>query len=360
MQTLTTTEIKHKNTVDNLTNNIIKQDFEYCIKKSEEVIEILQNHKKSNGENIADSYIASILASILVTINKKYNITKKEYKKLPFDIVDNYKNYNDYFDYYTALLDSKKHDMTPKQLASTVSLEDIIRKRDEWGKKKEGCTEHLILSLYTMIEPVRNDFVNVRIFYSIEESKDYEKNYMLLNDEPKLFLKIFKNANSIGETIIDLPSELVDVIKSSLLLKPRDYLITQNEAAKTNIIYSVGSFRTILSRLLDNIFGKKGVCINNFRHITVSTKIIDITPKEQIKMAGNMCHSLRAQQKYIKALPKPEIIEIIDEPEIIEIIDEIIVNKKIYGNIELKKQIDKMQMLLDLAEEFGYELTKKK
>jgi hypothetical protein len=358
----TTTEIKHKNTIDNLTNNIIKKDFEYCIKKAEEVVEKLQNHKKSNGENIADSYIASILASILVTINKKYNITKKEYKKLPIDIVDNYKIYNDYFEYYTVLLDSRKGEMTKKQLASTVSLNDIIEKRDEWGGKKKGCTEHLILSLYTMIEPLRSsDFVDVRIFY--EEVNDYNKNYMVLNDEPKLFLKIFKNVDSFGETIIDLPSELVDVIKASLKLKPRDYLITQNEAAKKNEIYGVGSFKITLTRLLVNIFGKKGVCINNFRNITVSTKIIDITPKEQIKMANNMLHSLRSQQKYIKPLLEPEIIKIIDEPVIIdEIIDEPvnIVNKKIDGNIELKKQIDKMQMLLDLAEEFGYELTKKK
>jgi hypothetical protein len=246
MQTLTSTENKHKTTIDNLTNNIIKQDFEYCIKNAEKVVEILKNHKKSNGENIADSYIASILASILVTINKKYNITKKEYKKLPIDIVDNYDIYDDYFDYYTALLDSRKGEMTPKQLAAYVSLDDIKKKRDEWGKKKEGCTEHLILSLYTMIDPLRSsDFSNVRIFY--EEVNDYTKNYMVLNDEPKLFLKIFKTVNALGETIIDLPSELVDVIKKSLLLKPRDYLITQNEAAKKNEIYGVGSFKITLT-----------------------------------------------------------------------------------------------------------------
>ena len=150
-------------------NDTDEKDLDYIIRHSVDVIKKLRESKKNGGESYSENYIKNILCTILSEINRKFNVSKNDQSKLPKDLIEHYKNFDEYYNYYDAILDDKKHEMSDKQKEGYIPLEDIIKKRDELEKIDSGSKEHLFLSMYTYIDPLRQDFNDVKIFKKLNE-----------------------------------------------------------------------------------------------------------------------------------------------------------------------------------------------
>lgn len=289
-----------------LTDKIINEDIDYIISHSEEVISKIREYKE-DGKGYSNNYLKLIISAILSTINHKYKVSKVDQKLLPENLQVHYKKYDEYYNYYDAILDETKHEMSDKQLKGYIPLEEIIKKRDELEKKDAGGKEHLLLSLYTYIDPIRQDYNDVEILMNGEEPTEdrKKKNYIVFSKKgAKLYLNKYKTSKKLNETIIDIPEKLQEIILLSLKKYPRKYLFSTNK----NTHYEKQSYITTVNRILLQLFNKPGFTISLLRVINISNaNIKDMNAEDRIKKAKNMCHSVQTQNKYNKKLPKNEL-----------------------------------------------------
>jgi hypothetical protein len=179
-----------------------------------------------------------------------------------------------------------------RQKKALLTFDEIVKIRDGLP---DGSDAKLIISLYTMIAPIRSNFDNVRI-YKTKPTEEVNENF-IITKQKKFFLKNYKTDKIYGTNIIKLPDELMKQINLSLKAKPRDYLFVQ----KTGKIYTPTSWNLTANRILKKIFNNKDFSINMFRHIYLSQKDLNLkdkTLKEKKEIADQMGHSVSTQSKY--------------------------------------------------------------
>lgn len=184
---------------------------------------------------------------------------------------------------------------TTRQDASFIPFDKIIEIRDEL---RDGSIEKLILSLYTMIPPVRSDFQNVRIYEKMPNKKE-NKNFIVLGDVNKLFLQEYKTDENYGTIEIQLPKELVNQIKYSLTEKPRDYLFVNRFGSPYD---KKNSYSTWINNIVRKVVNNPHFTLTMFRHIYLSrpdVSIQDLPMVERRKIAKSMGHSIQQQNNYI-------------------------------------------------------------
>lgn len=155
--------------------------------------------------------------------------------------------------------------------------------------------QYLLLNLYTMIPPQRNDFVIVLVYLD-EKPMDEEHNYIFLN-ESKLVLNKYKTKYKYGTRSIVLPEELRDFVAEWVRIRTEIY---PEMAGRPELLFNTKT-RTPMQRrnvwkYLSRIFSKP-VGVSTFRHVYVREKYKGSLPgSEMVKDAKLMGHSLQQQQ----------------------------------------------------------------
>lgn len=156
--------------------------------------------------------------------------------------------------------------------------------------------QYLVINLYHLILPLRNDFVNTEVYTdALPFFIDNQKNYIIL-DKKQLILNRYKTKNKYGQAIIDLPIDLVNIIKrwidvrtlvNSSLANQRQLLLNKKLVPMTQVN---------LTQFLNKIFKRK-VSSDLLRKSWISEKYPVIhTVNDMERDAKNMKHSVTMQQ----------------------------------------------------------------
>lgn len=159
------------------------------------------------------------------------------------------------------------------------------------GKRKlesadfETLTNFLVLSLYVLIPPRRNDYLKMLILL---EPTEMNKEYNYLDVKNKKFIfNNYKTAGTYKEQTIDIPKELMDVInlylkfrKDKVNLMP--FLVKPDGTAFESI--------NAITRILNKIFKKK-ISVSLLRNIYLTDKYAKEN-KEKVKDAEMMATSV--------------------------------------------------------------------
>lgn len=234
---------------------------------------------KKLSRNSLSAFIVPIISLLMAfrEIQEDKPQLLQEWKKLKEEIVDNSHVMN--------------NEPTERQQKALMTFEEIEQIRD---KLPEGSEERLIISLYTLIEPIRSNFDKIKIYNTVP--KDVKGNYLDMKKK-KLIINKYKTDKIYGKNVIDLPKELMKQINKSLSLNPREYLFVQSNGQTFNS----NSWNTYANRILKRIFKNKGFSLSMFRHIYLSRKDLNLqdkTLKERKEIADKMGHSVSTQSKY--------------------------------------------------------------
>jgi len=183
-----------------------------------------------------------------------------------------------------------------RQQEAYIPFDELVKIRD---KLEDGSNEKLLLSMYTMIPPARNDYYKTVIYDNEKEvSKDID-NYLIMNNKPYILLRKFKTSKTYKQIKLDLPSNLVKQIKISLKNNPRKFLFV---STRNNKEYKSNTFNHWLNRTLKKLTGKDNISINTLRHIYITRRDLKLEEKsglERREIAKKMGHSVSTQQNYL-------------------------------------------------------------
>ena len=218
--------------------------------------------------------------------------------------------------FHKIYLDSKQNNKkNSKEDANWIEFEEIIKKRmkiekivkntqyDDKLTKQEynNLMEYIILSLYSMIPPRRNEYGTMVIVsdkeYQDLSLDDMENNNYLIIGKSNFVFSYGKNAvKSSGDTdtqIIDIPKDLSKVLKFWLKYNKTGFLLPKYNENKP-----IG--KNGLTLFLNKIFSPKKISTSMLRKIYLSYRFGE-NQKERAKVAEEMNHSTAiANQIYIK------------------------------------------------------------
>jgi uncharacterized protein with HEPN domain len=208
-------------------------------------------------------------------------------------------------------------ELTEKQKDNWVDWKDVCEMRDKLGREEYGSQRHLLLAMYSIIPPKRNDYDLVKFYTSLKEVKDKNKeNYIVRTARRwKLYNNNYKTSGTYGKQIEELPKELVKIIEASLKQKPRDYLFVSLTRDAPFPDDGAKCFTAWVCRELKELF-KKNVSITILRHSYLSSpEFQSKTLEEKVEIARRMGHSFTTQTTYTspekveEALSRQEAIE---------------------------------------------------
>lgn len=135
----------------------------------------------------------------------------------------------------------------------------------------------LLLAMYTINPPLRNDYYNVKI------NDSNNTNYIDLKNK---ILNVYCTKSKKYQKVL-LCDELIDIIKESLIVLPRDYLFTKKNGDNFS---SAASLSVSLLNLLKEFMNDKHFSFNTFRHAYAEWSLKQDV-KTRIKASENMMHS---------------------------------------------------------------------
>lgn len=197
--------------------------------------------------------------------------------------------------------------LNERERETYVPWNSIIEARERLEKEEPSSVQTLLLSMYTYIEPVRQDYGNVKILYAEPRPNSGIPNFIVLDREDRdtatLTISDYKTAKKYGVHKRHLPKELVEVVWKSLEEKPRDYLFVDSKGMPFE---KKNSFVQWTNRSLYNIFEGRKVTVNTLRHSFISNLDFNSkTPGDILRSARMMGHSVNQQQLY-RRLPTEE------------------------------------------------------
>lgn len=274
--------------------SILKSLHNKVYKNEEVKLEDFNNVKKILEflEELEPNKRKTVLSALVVLTNKK------EYRE---QMLKDINQYNE---------DQHSQVMNEKQSESWVETDDvkrlakILEKEVKLIYKKENKNIHdlqtiqnyiiicLLGGLY--IPPRRSkDYVEFKI-NNINKEKD---NYMTKNT---FVFNNYKTAKTYGQQIVEVPTQLLNIIKKWLKINPTDYLLfDSNKKQLTNVK---------MTQRLNKLFDKK-VSVNQLRHTYLSDKYqgtIDVN-RELAKTMKDMGSSIIQEKVYIKKHKEIEI-----------------------------------------------------
>ena len=200
---------------------------------------------------------------------------------------------------------------TQRELLNWVPWAEIVRKQQEMSATEYGSFEHVVLSMYTLMEPMRADFGQLRLYFEGRDAVPTEKsddNYIIISPQPghsRIILNTYKTSRKYGAFQRIIPDELVHVIVKSVHLTPREYLFTDetgNPYSKRN------TYTKMVNRILERLF-KKRLTISLLRHAFISgIDFNESTPGQLMQYSKNMMHSMGMQQLYRRKIPEIKVI----------------------------------------------------
>lgn len=183
-------------------------------------------------------------------------------------------------------------------------IEDIIlklrmliadEKRIEGNKKLfDLCQQYLVINLYYLIPPLRNDFVGVLVDNTRTMNDQY--NYIRLGDG-ELILNRYKTRKIYGKNnSIKLPEKLVKIIRKWINIRGRIYpeLVGHQDLLLNQNLIPMSQVN--LTQFLNKIFKRK-ISSTMLRKSYISEKYPVVhTTEDMIKDAKSMQHSVSMQQ----------------------------------------------------------------
>ena len=143
----------------------------------------------------------------------------------------------------------------------------------------------LLLAMYTINPPLRNDYYNVKI-----NAGNSNSNYIDLKNK---ILNVYCLKSKKYQKVL-LCDELIDIIKESLIVLPRDYLFTKKNGDNFS---SAASLSVSLLNLLKDFMNDKHFSFNTFRHAYTEWSLKQDV-KTRLKAADNMMHSRLTHLRY--------------------------------------------------------------
>lgn len=295
----------------------------------EDILSVIKNYAPQNKDITNRTYALKVnkalregldlddAKSTLAYLKKKY--TKKTYKSYITSIIVYRKALgSDTQDYDSELKKAnteieQEYDTnkaSPKEASNTITRYEIGKLIEYFDSKlsitvplKGNVTyfdrfqQYLVLNLYYLIPPLRNDYVNLEVHEKPvkDDLQDTEKNYIFLSKK-QLVLNRYKTSKAYGKTTIDLPSELVGVIrewiKSREIIYPQ--LVDEPQLLITRNLTPMNQVN--LTQYLNRIFGRN-ISTTMLRKSYLSEKYPVIHSKEEMKKdAKAMQHSVETQQ----------------------------------------------------------------
>ena len=240
-------------------------------------------------ETLTPSTRKNVMTAIMVLL-KAYDtkkITLNKYEKYFEELINNYENN---YDKQTKSEKENKNWITQQELDKQIKeLEDKINKYDmsKLTKSQEDTIQqHLLLLLYTEIPPMRNDYAQMKVYHEKELKGE---NYIHLKKKV-IILNKYKTSKTYGEKEIEIPNEIIKLIK-------RWIDITENEYLLINIRDRNPMTNNGLTKYLNKIFKPKKVSTTLLRKLYLSEKYPVVHDRKDMKKdAYIMGHSLDTQQ----------------------------------------------------------------
>ena len=195
-----------------------------------------------------------------------------------------------------------------KQKTNWMTMDEIMRKKNEILNKLTDkfsgneisrwdlLLRYFIISLYTDIEPRRNEYLNMYVVKNESMANDNTKNYLVL-DNHKMIFNNYKTMKKYGQQVFNFRDNENFRVALDLFLK---YHPLKNEDKFRMLVKYDGSPITangITTNL--NSALKKGIGASMIRHIYLTEKYGDV--KDQMERdADKMGHSVEQQKAYIK------------------------------------------------------------
>lgn len=277
----------YQSNLKRLNDNEEPQDYNF-LKNTTKILDKIQHLK----DNTKRTYLISIVSVLK---------DQPKFKK-PFDIYyQKMMEYNKNLKTNTTKSETQKENWMEqeeiKKLWETqkADVSALIKgKRKLTETEFEQLTHYLVLSLYVLIPPRRNDYLKMLVLL---EPADLKPEYNYLDVKNKQFIfQNYKTNKTYGSVTVDIPKELMDVI--TLYLKFRK----DKKNEMPFLIKSDGTpFESInaVTRILNKIFKKK-ISVSLLRNIYLTDKYSKEN-KEKAKDVAMMGTSVStADSNYIK------------------------------------------------------------
>jgi integrase len=194
----------------------------------------------------------------------------------------------------------EKNEKSEKEEKNWVSQLEIKQKIEDlkksFGKSRDlfdTYQQYLVLNLYFLIPPLRNDFARVEVFKKFDEK--FTGNSINLNTK-QLILKEYKTAKTYGTKTIDLPEELIKIIKKWISIREKIHPVLKGRRELLFNLKLTPMNGINLTIYLNKIFGRK-VSSTMLRKSYLSDRFPVIESTDELnKLAGAMCHSVSMQQ----------------------------------------------------------------
>jgi hypothetical protein len=268
---------------------------------------VLIKNRPSLKESSIKTY-ANVLKNLEISINDI-----EQYEKVRSIIIAKYKTTNSIMNAYTVIIvfikyylgvqdsdtlrlyeeefnilkntnqsKSALQEKSNKECDNWIGWEELVSKREEFrlNDSNEAQQKFLILSLYTKMAPLRNDWVSVKInnYRETDNYLDIENSMLVLNN--------YKTDKVYGEKLLQIPIELMQDI--TMFLDNRkiksDYLLC-------NLRTGEPIKRNTLTIILSRMFYPKKVSTSMIRKIYLSHKYpVTHTLHDLEEDANVMCH----------------------------------------------------------------------
>lgn len=265
-------------------------------------VDKIMNKLNKYKDNTKRTYIISIVSLLSSLIKKKPTEANKRL----------YKRYETIMNEYNKKL-KEQINKTDNEKTNWISQKEIKNKYDELIEEakyiKGKITKEdydiilkiMVLSLYTLIPPRRNkDYQDMYIVKGELKDNDMNKNYLLL-DKNKFIFNNYKTKGTYKSQEIDIPKELMRVIKYYITKHPLRKNIKENTITPFLVNYLGEEFEQTnsITRILNKIFDKK-IGVSMLRKIYLTSKYGDTLEdmKEDTKEMGTSINT--AQNNYIK------------------------------------------------------------
>lgn len=340
-----------KDSITSYKPDIKKASVEFYISGIKKVIE-LGSSKKKDGHGVLKlseikktKKIIGVLEDSIKSISSRKNIVSSilvflgSLKESPSSPIG--KALITYQEYHKNLAKKKEesymdNEMSPREKENWITGEDISNKikklKDEMedirktiviedGYKNIPRTlvdtyqKYLVLNLYTLLPPLRNDYVNVKVIKDCEnfgekdDCVDTEFNYINFCSK-KLLLCTYKTRKFYGIKRVDIPDELFEIIQEWETLKG----VYLEEKGCSNsegfLLINTTNCEKMLSnsltKYINRIFSPKKVSTTMLRKIYLSEKYpVVVSYRDQARDAMIMGHSLSMQKMvYSKKIEK--------------------------------------------------------
>ena len=274
-------------------SKLVGKPLEYIIDNPERVRDIIA--RRYSCELTQRAFVAAVKAVF------HYNPHLRETK------AENYRLFTEYQTEMSQTVTDRYMSAEPsdKERLNWVPWALVLARERELAATEFGSYDHLLLAMYCLIEPLRQDYGALRILVDRDPPESAKGNYIVLARDVshgKLVLNSYKTAKKYGTYARPLPENLLAVIKASILAHPRAYLFVDDSGEpyrKSN------SFTQFSNRTLKRLFGKS-FTVSLMRHSHISS--IDFnasTPGELFQKSRNMAHSISMQQLYRRRVEPP-------------------------------------------------------